>query len=149
VTTDIIAIDPGLVSGVAHVQIDDAGAFSVISTAELDPFETGAWLQDRLASVADMDLAVVAVERFTITPKTATNSAAPWSLEVIGQTRWIFAQAAPGRALVMQSPADAKTIFPNARLKELGLWHRGGKGHALDALRHAALVAHRLRKLSR
>lgn len=147
--TDIIAIDPGLVSGVAHLAVRENNDLVVISTGELSPDETGLWLVDALNSVQSVDSTAVAIERFTITPKTATNSAAPWSLEVIGQTKWILRRFDPAREVMLQSPADAKTIFPNARLKDMGLWHRGGKGHALDALRHAALVAHKLRLISR
>jgi hypothetical protein len=36
-------------------------------------------------------------------------------------------------------PADAMTMFDNEKLKKLEYWHRGGKGHALDAIRHALL----------
>jgi hypothetical protein len=41
--------------------------------------------------------------------------------------------------IYFQSPADAKAMFPNPQLKKLGYWHRGGEGHALDAIRHALL----------
>ncbi len=149
--TDIIAIDPGLVSGVAHVVvIPDGGGFEVADSDELGPDETGDWLQRRIDHFIRRDTTAFAIERFTITPKTATNSQAPWSLEVIGQTKWIMREnSLDWRVrLLMQSPSDAKSIFPNPRLKALGLWHRGGKGHAMDALRHCALVAHRAKLLT-
>jgi hypothetical protein len=41
--------------------------------------------------------------------------------------------------IVFQAPADAKAMFPNEALKFLEYWHRGGEGHALDAIRHALL----------
>lgn len=145
--TDIIAIDPGLANGCAHVRLAD-GAFQVVSTAELDPFETGDWLEDRIASV-DLATASFVIERFTITAKTAKNSQAPWSLEVIGQTRWILRQRAPGSVLHVQSVSDSKAAFTNDRLRSYGLWHRGGAGHAVEALRHVALFAHRQKILPR
>jgi hypothetical protein len=30
-------------------------------------------------------------------------------------------------------------MFPNEALKKLEYWHRGGAGHALDAIRHGLL----------
>ena len=148
---DIIAIDPGLMSGVAHVHVGPNLERTVLSTAELGARDTGEWLAARLAPFAAAgtlgDVGVVA-ERFMITNKTAQNSQAPWSLQVLGQSQWILWQVAPERELILQSPADAKTAFTNPRLRELGLWHRGGKGHALDALRHAALALHRLKLIS-
>jgi len=38
-----------------------------------------------------------------------------------------------------QTPADAKALFPNEALRKVGTWHKGGEGHALDAIRHALL----------
>jgi hypothetical protein len=40
--------------------------------------------------------------------------------------------------LVMHKPA-AKVAINNEQLKAVGLWHRGGAGHANDALRHIAI----------
>jgi hypothetical protein len=41
--------------------------------------------------------------------------------------------------IIFQSPADAKAMFSNEKLKKLEFWHKGGEGHALDAIRHAVL----------
>jgi hypothetical protein len=30
-------------------------------------------------------------------------------------------------------------MFPNEALKKLDYWHKGGEGHALDAIRHGLL----------
>jgi hypothetical protein len=38
-----------------------------------------------------------------------------------------------------QSPADAKAMFSNEKIRKLEYWHKGGEGHALDAIRHALL----------
>ena len=43
-----------------------------------------------------------------------------------------------------QSPAEAKSLVNNKMLHRLGLWHRGGAGHANDAIRHA--VTYGIRK---
>ena len=150
--TDIIAIDPGLASGVAHVRVDPVGPvwFPIVSTDELAPRETGQWLRAALRLVPDHDTTAVVIEKFTITAKTAQNSQAPWSLEVIGQSRWIvWEEISPERQLIVQSPADSMAAFKNDRLRALGLWHRGGHGHAVEALRHVALFAHRQKLLPR
>ena len=147
--TDIIAIDPGLASGCAHVTVNPTG-FTIVSTAELAPRETGEWLRTSLRLVPDHDATAVVIEKFTITAKTAQNSQAPWSLEVIGQSRWIvWEEIGPERQLIVQSPADSMAAFKNDRLRALGLWHRGGHGHAVEALRHVALFAHRQKLLPR
>jgi hypothetical protein len=41
--------------------------------------------------------------------------------------------------LKFQSPADAKRMFTNEAIKKLEYWHKGGAGHALDAIRHGLL----------
>lgn len=145
----VVTIDPGFVSGCAYVYSEAPGApLEQRDSAELDVIETGEWLERTLLAIGDEPV-TFAIERFTITSKTATNSQAPWSLQVIGQSRWILHRLPRAEAveMVLQSPVDAKVVFPNPRLKEVGLWHRGGKGHAMDALRHAGLVLHRAHRL--
>jgi hypothetical protein len=41
--------------------------------------------------------------------------------------------------IYFQSPADAKAMFSNEKIRILEYWHRGGEGHALDSIRHALL----------
>jgi hypothetical protein len=41
--------------------------------------------------------------------------------------------------ITFQAPVDAKTMFSNESLKKIGTWHKGGDGHANDAIRHALL----------
>jgi hypothetical protein len=41
--------------------------------------------------------------------------------------------------IYFQSPADAKAMFDNPKLKKLNYWYKGGEGHALDAIRHGLL----------
>jgi hypothetical protein len=82
----------------------------------------------------------VACERFTITAQTAKNSQAPYSLEQIGVLKHLIRESdGVANQLVYQGPVDAKRLFPNEALKKLEYWHRGGEGHALDAIRHGLL----------
>lgn len=128
-----MAIDPGLVTGFALV---DTEGPSVVYSAELDWQETGMKQGELLMQHPD-EIDIV-LERFIITQQTAKNSQAPYSLELIGQTKWIAWRCGAPEP-VMQSPTDAKNFSTNGKLKALGLWHKGGKGHAMDALRHALL----------
>jgi hypothetical protein len=106
----------------------------------MDPYETMTATQRIIdAYKDDFDLRIV-VERFTITAETGKKSQSPWSLEIIGAIKYIcHINGLPEPTL--QTPTDAKNFSPNPRLKALALWHRGGHGHALDALRHALLYA--------
>lgn len=72
--------------------------------------------------------------------QTVKNSQAPYSLEQIGILKQCLMDA--GRSpddIYFQSPSDAKGMFANDKLKKLEYWHRGGEGHALDAIRHGLL----------
>lgn len=129
----VMAIDPGLTTGFAFVDTDGP---TIIETAEVDWFDLGMKQGEYLTQFPG-EVAVV-IERFIITPQTAKNAQAPWSLELIGQSRWV-ARRCGIPELIMQSPTDAKNFSTNEKLKALGLWHRGGGGHAMDALRHALL----------
>lgn len=82
----------------------------------------------------------IVMERFTITVETAKKSQAPFSLEVIGAVKQVCRDYGyPLEAIAWQKPGEAKETFPNPKLKRLDLWHVGGAGHALDAIRHGAL----------
>jgi hypothetical protein len=82
----------------------------------------------------------VVCERFTINAQTVRNSQAPYSLEQIGILKQVMMDN--GREpddIYFQSPADAKMMFNNEKIKKLEYWHRGGEGHALDSIRHGLL----------
>ena len=82
----------------------------------------------------------VVCERFTINAQTVRNSQAPYSLEVIGIVKQCLKDnGRPMDDIYFQAPADAMSMFTNEKLKKLEYWHRGGAGHALDAIRHALL----------
>jgi hypothetical protein len=82
----------------------------------------------------------IVCERFTINAQTVRNSQAPYSLEQIGILKQILMDHGMNpEDIIFQSPADAKAMFDNAKLKKTGYWHKSGEGHALDAIRHAVL----------
>jgi hypothetical protein len=135
----VLAIDPGKTTGIVlvrKVDPDSDGEPSIVWSDELSWPQVATRVEATLTSLyADVDLVV---ERFTITRATASNAQAPWSLEVIGAVKWLAYRHNAGE-LVMQDPASVMRFASNPRLKSLGFWHKGGKGHALDAIRHAVV----------
>ena len=138
----VLSVDPGKMSGVCllewsgseddlpvvkfSVEVDDAGYASPIDIA--------------LHQWRAYDSFMVVCERFTITAQTVRNSQAPYSLEQIGILKHMCRTSgyAP-EDITFQAPVDAKTMFTNESLKKIGTWHKGGEGHANDAIRHALL----------
>lgn len=136
-THHILAIDPGKATGMAFFSYE-AGQDPVLEYSWEVEIETYAPLI-RWALAAYPNCEIVC-EKFTITAQTAKNSQAPYSLEHIGILRQCLIDAGRGPYdLKMQLPRDAKNMFPNPKLKKLGFWHKGGAGHAMDAIRHGAL----------
>lgn len=135
----IYAVDPGLASGVALLHAPAKGEIEKLGSWEMAVTETEDSTAKIIETYREHDLRVV-IERFTVNEQTAKKSAAPWSMELIGSLKYIC-RINGAREPVLQTPADAKNFAPNPRLKALGLWHRGGHGHALDALRHGLLYA--------
>jgi hypothetical protein len=133
----VIAVDPGLVTGLAVVgRARDGNPFLLYSN-ELSPMLTGQVFESLLE--IRYPQAEIVVERFTITVATAKNSQAPWSLKVIGMIEWLVwrhSAREPEDVILFQSPGDAKRMIPNKLLQTYGVWHKGGAGHANDALRH-------------
>ena len=84
-------------------------------------------------------LDLVVVERFIITAQTVKKTFQPWALEGTGIVRAVALER--DVVFTQQTAADAKSAVDNDKLRRLGIWHRGGAGHANDALRHAVLAA--------
>lgn len=136
----VLSIDPGVTTGIALVEFG-ADSARVVETCEPTPPTAYTTMRRMVAAHRSEDLRVVA-ESFTITARTGKVNAPGTSLEVIGALRAILHETGLGwDALVLQRPADAKSLISNEMLRQEGLWHRGGGGHAVDALRHAALYA--------
>jgi hypothetical protein len=136
-TRYVLAVDPGKATGIALFAWTSGQEPVLVATWEV-VFETYALvIRDVLSKYPGLE---VVCEKFTITAQTAKNSQAPYSLEEIGVLRQIMIDHGMDPwSLPFQTPADAKSMFPNPALKKLGYWHRGGAGHALDAIRHGLL----------
>lgn len=120
----IIAVDPGLMTGLASVDAD-----GVVRTAQLT-FEQ---VCDYVKSCPSPE--AVICERYTITYQTLKKTRQHWSLEVIGVFRALAYQA--GAVFELQGPGDAKTFASDKMLRDKGLLPRGD--HARDAVRHLTL----------
>jgi len=142
----IISVDPGKATGVCLVQWSGLPeeAPVVKMSAEVDPETFASWIDTAMSiafsSAQSYDNVLVVCERFVITAQTVRNSQAPFSLEQIGVLKHMCrTKEYDPEKIIFQSPVDAKTMFPNDALKKLSTWHKGGEGHANDAIRHALL----------
>jgi hypothetical protein len=145
-TIAILSVDPGKASGVALVTWSgNQDEMPVLELSEEVDAETYAPVIEGAFASAKLQAnkVVVVCERFVINQQTVRNSQAPYSLEQIGVLKHLcrVIEFAPSPdEIKFQAPVDAKNMFPNPALKKLELWHRGGEGHALDAIRHALLA---------
>ena len=140
--TIVVGVDPGKASGIAVVEWDrESGTIPVLKySLETQPESFGDDVSTALAERANSDEFFVACESFVINAQTVRNSQAPWSLENIGVLKYICrVHKYDPLQIAFQAPVNAKTMFPNQALQKLGIWHKGGEGHANDAIRHALL----------
>lgn len=123
----VLGIDPGLTTGLALYDVTE----DVMLTEEEHDGLSGL-MEEWIA----MYYPTVAVERFTITAKTHKNTAAPWSLELIGVARHLSRKY--DCPFVLQGQSAAKNFCTDERLKALG-WYERGKPHGVDAQRQVLL----------
>ena len=137
----VLAVDPGKASGIAVLSWDREDSLpTILMSVEADPITYADHVEKALEDHGSEAQFYVACESFTINAQTVRNSQAPWSLENIGILKHLCYRAgyAPEN-ISFQPPVNAKNMFPNPALKQLGTWHKGGEGHANDAIRHGLL----------
>lgn len=137
----ILAVDPGKASGIALLEYTRGEEPVVVWSGEYQLREYAKPIRDAISHAKECEVVLdVVCERFTINAQTVKNSQAPFSLEQIGILKQLMLDGGlDPDSISFQSPADAKKMFPNPALKKLEYWHKGGEGHALDALRHGLL----------
>jgi hypothetical protein len=141
----VLAVDPGKATGVAFISCSGADNAKKLWAGEVDEDHFANTIRPTLTwwkeTTAEYDLRLhVVYERFLITPQTGKNSQAPFSLEMIGVLKQECRNVGyTVDQIVVQTPADAKAVVSNKQLRAIDFWHRGGAGHANDALRHAVL----------
>lgn len=134
----VLSVDPGKATGMALFSFSAGEEPELIWSKELQQNEYAEPIRSVLRDI-DVNVDIVC-ERFTINAQTVRNSQAPFSLEQIGILKQCLMDAGrPADDIYFQSPADAKAMFTNQALKKLEYWHKGGEGHALDAIRHGLL----------
>lgn len=137
----VIAVDPGKASGIALFEYDGTEP-KLVSSGEYQMRDYAKQIRDGISYSRSNGASILEIvcERFTINMQTVKNSQAPYSLEQIGILRQVMLDnGIDPESIIFQSPADAKALFANDKLKKLEYWHRGGEGHALDAIRHGLL----------
>jgi hypothetical protein len=137
----VLAVDPGKASGIALFKKEDGQDPELIWSGEYQQDEYARPIRQALAEAVMQGITIeIACERFTINAQTVKNAQSPYSLEQIGILKQCMMDIGiSAETLNMQAPSDAKALFPNPALKKLGYWHKGGEGHALDAIRHGLL----------
>lgn len=136
----ILSVDPGKLSGITLFSKEEGQDPVLQWSKEVEQEEIAEVVRGVLWAPEKRQHIDVVCERFIINAQTVRNSQAPYSLEVIGIVKQCLKDSGrPMDDIYFQSPADAKAMFDNEKLKKLGYWHRGGEGHALDAIRHALL----------
>jgi hypothetical protein len=140
-TKFVLAVDPGKASGIALFKKEDGQDPELVWSGEYQQDEYAQPIRKALAQAMMEGIAIeIACERFTINAQTVKNSQSPYSLEQIGILKQCMIDLGmKAEDLNLQAPSDAKALFPNPALKKLGYWHKGGEGHALDAIRHGLL----------
>ena len=137
----VLAVDPGKASGICYFTMEDGQDPVMLWSGEYQQHEYADPIRKGFAYAQSQGVRLeVVCERFTINAQTVRNSQAPFSLEQIGILKQVMLDF--GRApedIYFQSPADAKAMFSNEKIRKLDYWHRGGEGHALDSIRHALL----------
>ena len=133
----VLAVDPGKATGMTLFSREGDSEPVLVWSGEFQQEEYAKPIREVLTTHPDAE---VVCERFTINAQTVRNTQAPYSLEQIGILKQCLIDVGrPVDDIYFQSPADAKAMFDNPKLKKLEYWHRGGEGHALDSIRHGLL----------
>ena len=137
----VIAIDPGLTTGLAVFSYDGTTDPIMQHAGEYSVWEFVENLNRAVEYARSVDVVPdIVCERFIINAQTVRNSQAPYSIEQIGILKYVmYTLKLDPNAIMFQSPADAKKMFPNEALKKLKYWVVGSDGHDKDAIRHALI----------
>lgn len=139
----LLAIDPGLATGVCLIDLIDPENPVKVWAVEATTNE----FYDQIAQLVAHPETHVVIEDFKITVETGKLSDAPWSLNLIGVVQYLC--YLNGKVLDFQLPSQ-KPFATNEKLRAVDFWYVGGEGHANDALRHAMIwIVDRNRKWTR
>lgn len=128
---NIIAADPGNLTGWATIALGDHWDPTMVNAGQLQSDDFEDWIAG-----AHSVFGLMIYETFTINAETARKSAQPVPIYVIGVMKHYARRG--GVQIEGQSPGSAKTFMNNAQMKKIGLWVPG-QDHARDAIRHLVL----------
>lgn len=142
----IAGLDPGESTGLFVLRITPDVSCDIAFRSQSDP-KTALHQLEQIVRTAALwqENVLIAGERFTVTDKTGKRTAQPTPLKVLGAAEQLTYQYT-NTEFILQSPADAKKLANNARLRELGFYTRAsdvGRPDANDvndAARHALLA---------
>lgn len=137
--THLIAVDPGKLSGfvildITQTLVDDSQPV-IVESSERDQLDVCYTIHDLISKPEDGRVYKLVCEDFFITPQTGKKKDTRYSLEIIGTLRYLCRLYSVPFSL--QSPSEGKSFSTDERLKSMGLYVAGGKGHMRDAMRHA------------
>lgn len=125
----IVCIDPGRLSGVAFGTIRS----SILSISAADEVEWTPKSFYEFLSINCFD--TVIIEGFEYRPKYRTEAKLDlYPCYLIGVAMLYCDQTST--PIYMQPASEGKSHFSDKKLDEMGLYWKGGKGHARDAIRH-------------
>lgn len=128
----LIGIDPGKVTGLCSINVDEEGILNSVEHFEFDHMAIGHYMEQVYNDWRKFgNKPIIIIESFTITQATAKNSQAPWSLETIGLVRYFSAKA--DIHLEFVNPSSHKSLVTKDLLNLAGLWYPSKGGHANDA----------------
>lgn len=141
----LLAVDPGLASGVSMFNITDPVNPELIWYNEMSIVEFYETIPGMIEDIQG-SLQVVC-ENFLITLATAKKSPAPWSLNLIGILQyfcWLN-----DVEMTLQKPEERK-FATDEKIKALGFEFKRKNGHVTESVRHAIVwMVHRNGKLAK
>ncbi len=132
-TPRVVSLDPGRLSGVVSGIVTHDGAL------DIDYFQEIQFTPKTLNRfLAHVDPDVLVVERFTYRPKHRTEDKLDlFPCYLIGICI-LWQEQNPTKRLIFQEASEAKGGYygQDDTLSQLGVYSKGGKGHARDSTRH-------------
>jgi hypothetical protein len=125
-----IAVDPGLMTGVAWYT---DGKFY---QAEVPYEQTGRYIKELIQMYHPEGAIDLVCEKFFYTQATMKKSRGDWSMKLIGVMEFLASEYEC--RFFLQSPAEAKNLMTDSRLRVLGWFNASKGGHQNDAARHLA-----------
>jgi hypothetical protein len=145
----IIGVDPGDSMGIFALKLHEKHA-ERMHFLQTDVSTAVNWLEETLyAANKSSEGALVACERYTVTPETGKRTQQPTALQAIGIVKILIERFST--RFVMMPPGDVKAFAPNEMLKRLGFYttpkevNLPDANDVNDAARHATLALARFK----